>query len=236
MSVKNTSHQEWRFPLRIFLRKGLHASMLRSTAAARAINMAASSTHLMCRIANCTRGLLHFPSPCTLQVMTKPPSTGVSAAKSPLLCGLGTGVAAARTCLSMSMKNSPPFSELINISDIRISPPSCPSAKRWKRQQMESLRPRSRHASSFPQGCQHSGLQGSGRTISQAPGLDFATQSQPVDGTNGVVMNAAATAEPERSCIFTFHPFLSLLSISWSELSTECDQILLLNGSNWFTL
>nr|GMC83248.1 hypothetical protein ACMD2_17387 [Ipomoea batatas] len=95
---------------------------------------------------------------------------------------------------------------------------------------MESLMPRSRQASSFPHGCQLSGLQPSGCTINQVPGLDLATQSQPVDGTNGVVIKAAATAEPERSCIVTFHPFLSLLSISRSELPTELDQKLF-NGS-----
>jgi hypothetical protein len=54
--------------------------------------------------------------------------------------------------------------------------------------------------------------------------LDLATQSQPEDGTKGVVMKAAATAEPDRSCIFTFHPFLSLLSVSKSEVSGEPDQ------------
>nr|GMC80129.1 hypothetical protein ACMD2_17387 [Ipomoea batatas] len=64
---------------------------------------------------------------------------------------------------------------------------------------MESLMPRSRQASSFPHGCQLSGLQPSGCTINQVPGLDLATQSQPVDGTNGVVIKAAATAEPERT-------------------------------------
>lgn len=45
-------HHEWRLPLRIFRRNGLHASMLRSTAAARAIKMAASSTHVTCRMAS----------------------------------------------------------------------------------------------------------------------------------------------------------------------------------------
>ena len=218
-------HKEWWDPLLIFLRKGLHASMLRSTAAASAMKMAASSTHVTCRMASCTNGLLLFPSPCTLQLMTKPPTARANAAKSPLLCGLGIGLAAAaRICLSVSMKNSPPFSALIKISDTRSSPPSWPSERRRNRQQTESLMPRSRHASSFPHGCQLSGLQISGRTINQAPGLDLATQSQPVAGTNGVVIKAAATAEPERSCIFTFHPFLSLLSISRSEPSAETDQ------------
>ena len=95
--------------------------------------------------------------------------------------------------------------------------------------------PRSRHASSFPHGCQLSDRPMSGRTINQDPGLDLATQSQPEDGTKGVVMKAAATAEPERSCIVTFHPFLSLLSVSKSEMSLEPDQYAL-NGSIWETL
>jgi hypothetical protein len=95
-------------------------------------------------------------------------------------------------------------------------------------QHIESLMPRSRHASSFPHGCQLSELPTtSGRTINQAPGLDLATQSQPEDGTNGVVMKAAATAEPDRSCIFAFHPFLSLLPDSKSEMSGEPDQYVL---------
>lgn len=187
--------------------------MLRSTAAASAMKMAASSTHVTCRIANCTNGLLFFPSPRTLQLITNPPTTGLSPPKSPLLLGLGIGVGPdALICLSVSMKNSPPFSAFMLISDTRNSAPSCPSERSRNRQQIESLMPRSRHASSFPQGCQLSGLQRSGRMISQAPGLDFATQSQPDEGTKGVVMKAAATAEPDKSCIFTFHPFLSLLS------------------------
>lgn len=213
----------------------MQASMLRSTAAARAMKMAASSIHVTCRMANCTRGLLGFPSPATRQLMTNPPAMGLSPAKSPLLCGLGNGVAAARTCLSVSMKNSPPFSALISISETRKSPPSCPSEKTWKRKHMQSRMPRSRQASSFPHGCQLSDLQGSGRTINQAPGLDFATQSQPVAGTKGVVMKAAATAEPDRSCIFTFHPFRSRLPISWFEPSAEFDQKLL-SGSTCDTL
>ncbi|KAF3634387.1 hypothetical protein FXO37_26510 [Capsicum annuum] len=74
---------------------------------------------------------------------------------------------------------------------------------------MECLIPRSCHASSFPHGYQLLGLQTSEQTINQAPGLDLATQSRPVDRTKGVVMKASTTAEPERPCIFTFHPFLS---------------------------
>lgn len=96
--------------------------------------------------------------------------------------------------------------------------------------------PRSRHASSFPHGCQLSDRPVSGRTINQDPGLDLATQSQPEDGTKGVVMKAAATAEPERSCIVTFHPFLSLLSVSKLEISLVEPVQYALNGSTWETL
>lgn len=100
---------------------------------------------------------------------------------------------------------------------------------------MQSFIPRSRQTSSFPHGCQLSELHGSGRTISQAPGFDLATQSHPVAGTKGVVMKAAATADPDRSCIFTFHPFRSLLLVSWLELSAVFDQKLL-SGSTWDAL
>lgn len=232
-------HIECQNPLLTFLLKGLHARILRSTAAASAMKMAASSTHVTCRIASWTSGLLCFPSPWILQLMTKPPTNGLSAPKSPLLCGLGIGLAAVVAvlrCFSVSMKNSPPFSAFMWISDMRNSPPSWASHSRWNLQQTVSLMPRSRHASSFPHGCQLSDLPVSGRTINQDPGLDLATQSQPEDGTKGVVMKAAATAEPERSCMVTFHPFLSLLSVSKLVISVvEPDQYAL-KGSIWETL
>ncbi|KAF7825933.1 hypothetical protein G2W53_017097 [Senna tora] len=82
---------------------------------------------------------------------------------------------------------------------------------------------------------QLSGLKASGRTINQAPGLDLATQSQLSDGTKGVVMKAAATVEPDKSCIVNFHPFLSLLSISVPELLADPEQQRL-NGSIWDSL
>ncbi|OAY79150.1 hypothetical protein ACMD2_17387 [Ananas comosus] len=95
--------------------------------------------------------------------------------------------------------NSPPLSLLIKTSETR-TPASWLSGRRLKRRQTESRGPDSRQASSRPQGCQLSDEPiGSGRTISQAPGLDRTTRSQPIEGTNGVAMNAAATAEPERS-------------------------------------
>ncbi|KAI3788639.1 hypothetical protein L2E82_01411 [Cichorium intybus] len=37
-------------------------------------------------------------------------------------------------------------------------------------------------------------------------------------------MNAAATTDPDKSCIFTFQLFLSLRSVSGSEASPEPDQ------------
>jgi hypothetical protein len=86
----------------------------------------------------------------------------------------------------------------------------------------------SRHASSRPHGCQLSDAPvAPARTMSHAPGLDRATVSPPGAGTNGVAMNAAATADPDRSWITTFHPFLSLLiaiSMSFSSLPPELDQ------------
>ncbi|KAF7819745.1 hypothetical protein G2W53_025200 [Senna tora] len=35
--------------------------------------------------------------------------------------------------------------------------------------------------------------------MSQAPGLDRDTRSEPGEGTKGVIMEAAATGEPDRS-------------------------------------
>uniref|UniRef100_A0A0A9GDF0 Uncharacterized protein n=1 Tax=Arundo donax TaxID=35708 RepID=A0A0A9GDF0_ARUDO len=67
--------------------------------------------------------------------------------------------------------------------------------------------------------------------MSHAPGLDRATVSPPGAGTNGVAMNAAAMAEPDRSWITTFQPFLSLLiSMSFSS-PPELDQYCPPNGS-----
>jgi hypothetical protein len=70
------------------------------------------------------------------------------------------------------------------------------------------------HASSLPQGIQLSSPPlGSALIISHAPGFDLPTASVPVDGTNGVTIDAAATAEPDRSYISTSHPFLSFFSL-----------------------
>lgn len=45
--------------------------------------------------------------------------------------------------------------------------------------------------------------------MSQAPGFDLLTLLVPVDGTNGVTIDAVATGEPERSWIVIDHPFRS---------------------------
>lgn len=52
--------------------------------------------------------------------------------------------------------------------------------------------------------------------MSHAPGFDRDTLSEPGEGTNGVIMEAAATGEPDRSWIVTIHPFLSLPGLSLS--------------------
>eukprot|EP01018_Ginkgo_biloba_P031320 Gb_39793 [translate_table: standard] len=49
--------------------------------------------------------------------------------------------------------------------------------------------------------------------MSQAPGFERLTRSEPGEGTKGVTMDAAATGEPERSWIITSHPLRSLLSL-----------------------
>jgi hypothetical protein len=52
--------------------------------------------------------------------------------------------------------------------------------------------------------------------MSQAPGFDRDTRSVPGEGTNGVITEAAATGEPERSYIIIIHPFRSLPNLSLS--------------------
>ena len=52
--------------------------------------------------------------------------------------------------------------------------------------------------------------------MSHAPGFDRDTRSEPCEGTKGVIMEAAATGEPDRSWIVTIHPFLSLPGLSLS--------------------
>lgn len=43
----------------------------------------------------------------------------------------------------------------------------------------------------------------------------------PAEGTKGVTIDAAATGEPERSCIITSQPFLSFLPFSFSRPTVE---------------
>lgn len=45
--------------------------------------------------------------------------------------------------------------------------------------------------------------------MSQQPGLERLTRSEPGDATNGVTIDAAATGEPDKSWTVTDHPFLS---------------------------
>lgn len=52
--------------------------------------------------------------------------------------------------------------------------------------------------------------------MSQQPGLDRLTRSEPGEATNGVTIEASATGEPERSWMVMDHPFLSLPGLSLS--------------------
>lgn len=46
-----------------------------------------------------------------------------------------------------------------------------------------------------------------GRRMSHAPGLDSVTWFEPGEGTKGVIIDATAIGDPERSWIITVHPF-----------------------------
>lgn len=59
--------------------------------------------------------------------------------------------------------------------------------------------------------------------MSQQPGLDRLTRSEPGDATKGVTIEATATGEPERSWMVMDHPFLSLPGLSLS-LPNELNQ------------
>lgn len=59
--------------------------------------------------------------------------------------------------------------------------------------------------------------------MSQQPGLDRLTLSEPGEATNGVTIEAAATGEPERSWMVMDHPFLSFPGLSLS-LPNEVNQ------------
>ena len=155
--------------------------MLRSMAAANATNAAASSVQVTCFTPTSTSGVLHRPSPPTVDDITNPLE---------------------------SMVNFPPFLVLREeLARVTAPPPvaSGRSSKRWPRPSG------SRHASSFPHGFQ---VPSPGRRISQAPGFDRLTLPEPGEGTNGVVIEAAATGQPERSWMVIDHPFRSFESSS----------------------
>lgn len=87
---------------------------------------------------------------------------------------------------------------------------------------MPSAAPRSRQASRRPHGFQ---VPSPGRRMSQHPGLDRLTLSEPGEATKGVTIEATATGEPERSWIVMDHPFLSFPGLSLS-LPNELNQAL----------
>lgn len=123
-----------------------------------------------------------------------------------LLCGLVTGVA--QRLVAVSMMNLPPF-VLLRVELATVVEAEVVVAASWKRSNLyprASEDPGSRQASRRPQGFQ---VPLPGRRMSQAPGFDRLTLSEPGDGTNGVTIDAIATGEPERSCIVIDHPFLS---------------------------
>lgn len=134
--------------------------------------------------------------------------------KSQLLCGLCTGVV--ETLFVMSIENFPPFVLLmlafatVVLEEFELMV----SCKRSNRYPSKSELPGSRQATRRPQGFQ---VQFPGRRMSQAPGLDRLTRSEPGDGTNGVTIDAIATGDPERSCIVIDQPLRSLLDCSFSD-------------------
>lgn len=138
--------------------------------------------------------------------------------KSQLLCGLCTGVV--ETLLAMSIVNFPPLVLLmfalatVVLEEFELMV----SCKRSNRYPSKSELPGSRQASRRPHGFQ---VQFPGRRMSQAPGLDLLTRSDPGDGTNGVTIDAVATGDPERSCIVIDQPLRSLLDWSFSDPKAE---------------
>lgn len=110
--------------------------MLRSMAAASATKAAASSVHVTCCTPTSTSGLLHFPTPSTVDDITNPlrtacgknqksepdPDPGLDPEpdidhdpdpKSKLPCGLVRGVGVVLILLVMSIVNFPPFFALM---------------------------------------------------------------------------------------------------------------------------
>ncbi|KAL3614392.1 hypothetical protein CASFOL_042466 [Castilleja foliolosa] len=205
--------------------------MLRSTAAANATNAAASSVHATCCTPTSTSGLLHLPSPSTVDDITNPrynkcahdPDPDADPRSDPypdpdadpepdprskLLFGLVIGVGPVVTSI---LSFPPVFALILELASGTES--MLPSGIRSKRYPRWSP---SRHASSRPHGFQ---VALPGRRMSQAPGLDLLTRLVPGDGTNGVTMEAAATGDPERSWMVIDHPFRSLTGRSSSDLT-----------------
>lgn len=219
--------------------------MLRSMAAANATKAAASSVHVTCCTPTSTSGLLHLPTPATVDDITNPPLyklwVGVAAkpksdpdpdpgldresdldSKSQLLCGLNDGV---DMLVVISTVNFPPSLVLmVELETVVVVPEAAISSwERSNRYPRASVKPGSLQASRRPQGFQ---VPHSGRRISQAPGLDRLTLSKPGDGTNGVTIDAIATGEPERSWTVIDHPFRSLEDWTLSVFSGEGSQFL----------
>ena len=67
--------------------------------------------------------------------------------------------------------------------------------------------------------------------MSQEPGFERLTRSEPGEATNGVTIEAAATGEPDKSWTVIDHPFLSLPGRSLS-LPNELSQLLAPLGSD----
>ena len=61
--------------------------------------------------------------------------------------------------------------------------------------------------------------------MSQAPGFERQTRLVPLEGTNGVTIDAQATGDPDRSWIVIDHPFRSFGCISLS-LRSDVKQLL----------
>ena len=68
--------------------------------------------------------------------------------------------------------------------------------------------------------------------MSQAPGFDLLTLSEPGEATNGVTIDAAATGEPDRSWIVIDHPFRSFKGRSFSSGNDALKQPVLVFGSD----
>lgn len=211
--------------------------MHRSTAAAKATYAAASSVQLTCCTLTSTVGLLHLPSPSTRADITNPLYTQYGHSpypKSPLLFGLHTGefgfTGAPPRLLDpefdpRSRTNFPPLFKL-KVDSARTMPPALIppllSGMSSNRYPSPSAPPRSLQASRRPQGCQ---VPSPGRRMSQHPGLERLTRSEPGEATKGVTIDAAATGDPDRSWTVMDQPLRSFPGRSRS-LPKEFSQLL----------